>query len=86
MSKDAAVTVRLPSKLKRRLALRAKREHRSISAQVQHELERALAREPEGHTDLAPAVGMFKGARVPFEDDFREVRIALWGSLVERNG
>jgi predicted transcriptional regulator len=86
MAKDAAITVRLPAELKRRLALRAKRERRSISGQVQHELERAIAGEPEEHAGLAPAVGMFQGARVPAEDDFREVRGALWGSLGERDG
>jgi len=86
MAKDAAITVRLPLKLKRRLARRAKREHRSISAQVQYELERAIAREPEDPADRVPAVGMFRGARVPLEDDFREVRAALWGSLGRRDG
>ena len=82
MAKDAAITVRVPRELKRRLSLRAEREHRSISAQVQHELERAVAQEPdEPTTPREPALGLFQGARLPSEDDFREVRGALWRGL-----
>lgn len=86
MAKDAAITVRVPLELKRRLARRARREHRSISAQVQHELERAVAQEPGETTACKPAVGTFNGSRVPSEEDFREVRRALWGGLGQGDG
>jgi hypothetical protein len=85
MSKDAAITVRIPARLKTRLAARAKREHRSVSAQVVHELELALVEElrrPPGRR----ALGLFDGARLPSEADFVEVRAALWGSLGRRDG
>lgn len=86
MAKNAAITVRLPEELKRRLAQRAKRAHRSISAQVQHELEQAVAQERTDPAEIVPAVGMFSGARLPSDDDLNEVRASLWGSLGRRHG
>lgn len=83
MSKDATITVRVPLALKRRLAERAKREHRSISAQVAHELERAVAREAGGPA-AASALGLFEGARLPSDEDFLEVRAALFGRVGNR--
>ena len=78
MSKNATITVRVPQELKLRLARRAKLEHRSISAQVLCELERAVAREELGEA-RRQALGLFDGARLPSDEDFREVRSALWG-------
>jgi len=83
MPKDATITVRVPQELKRRLARRAKLEHRSISAQVLQELERAVAQEAPGQA-REPALGLFAAARLPSEEDFREVRSALWGRLGAR--
>jgi hypothetical protein len=84
MAKDAAITVRLPLELKRRLEDRAERERRSISAQVLYELERAVDAEPS--RGRASAVGLFAGARVPSDDDLAEVRTLLWDRLGRRNG
>jgi predicted transcriptional regulator len=80
MPKDATITVRVPQELKQRLARRARREHRSISAQVLRELELAVAREAAGEAGV-PALGLFKAARLPTEKDFDHVRSALWGRL-----
>lgn len=85
MAKDAIITVRVPLSLKRRLAERATREHRSLSAQVLHELENAVAREAEGPAPR-PALGLFEGARIPREEDFLEVRGALVARLGGRGG
>jgi hypothetical protein len=85
MVKDAAITVRVPQELKRRLAQRAKREHRSISAQVLCELERAVAEEA-GASGEKRALGLFRGAVLPSDDDFLAVRSALWGRLGGRDG
>lgn len=83
MSKDATITVRVPQELKERLAQRAKSQHRSISAQVVRELEQTLVPAEPGEA-REPAVGLFAAARLPAEEDFREIRSALWGRLGER--
>lgn len=85
MNKTASITVRVPQALKRRLAQRAKREHRSISAQVLLELERAVASDDAESRDVRPALGLFEGSRVPTDDDFREVRAGLWGNMGHRD-
>ncbi len=89
MTKTAAVTVtvnvQIPSALEERLAKRAKREHRSISAQVLYELERAVGQEPDIAAKIA-ALGMFKGSRVPSQDDLDEIRSTLWERLGQRDG
>jgi hypothetical protein len=85
MLKDATITVRVPQALKRRLAERARREHRSLSAQVAYELERAVAREAGGPA-VAPALGLFDGARLPSDEDFLEVREALFGRAQRTHG
>jgi len=48
MEKNAAVTLRLPMTLKKRLAARAKLHHRSLSAQAVRDLERVLDGAQEG--------------------------------------
>ncbi len=82
-TKDATITVRVPHALKQRLARRAEREHRSISAQVLRELELAVAREGAGES--VPALGLFDTARIPAAGDFDEVRATLWGRLGARD-
>jgi hypothetical protein len=84
MAREAAITVRLPAALKRRLETRAKRQHRSLSGQVVYELERSIGEEER--TDFRPALGMFPHGPIPTEEDFREVRAQLWGRLGERDG
>lgn len=84
--KSSVLTVRLSDDLKRRAAARAKRERRSVSAQVEHELERALADErPSAPSRARTALGMFEGARLPSEDDFAEVRRLVWDRLSSRS-
>lgn len=86
MAKEAAITVRVPLELKRRLVARAKRDRRSISAQVLYELERAVVEESNAAPAERGALGMFEGARLPSDDDFSEVRSALWERIGRRDG
>jgi hypothetical protein len=79
MAKDAAVTVRLPGDLKRRIVQRARRERRSLSAQMVHELERAISDEPA--STPGRLLGRFRDGPIPSAEDFREVRTLLWGRL-----
>lgn len=81
MSKEAAITVRVPLEVKSRLNQRAVRERRSISAQVLFELERAVQDEQKEAENTKPALGLFKGASLPSDDDLREVRAVLWGRI-----
>lgn len=86
MTREAAITVRVPLELKRRLAARAKRERRSLSAQVLHELERATAGEPAAPAKPARSVlGMFSGRRLPTAGEIAEVRALLWRRLGDRD-
>lgn len=80
MANDSAVTVRIPASLKRRLDARARDGHRSLSAQVLHDLSTATDAASPGP---APGrfVGLFAGARVPSDPDVREVRADLWRRL-----
>jgi predicted transcriptional regulator len=81
MAKTAAITIRLPDQLKRRIQARAKRERRSLSAQVLHELETIVAREEEETSSGGRFLGRYAGRRVPTDADFREVRGLLWKRL-----
>jgi predicted transcriptional regulator len=86
MAKDAAVTVRIPSGLKRRLEAAARKERRSLSAQITAVLERearddAVEAEPGGKL-----LGRYEGTPVPSDEDLVEVRRLLWGGLGRRRG
>jgi plasmid stability protein len=82
MSKDAAVTVRIPNQLKRQLEVQARRERRSLSAQVVTYLEQAVASHaPPSRSAPAAFLGRYAGMRLPNDSDFAEVRAMLWGSL-----
>jgi hypothetical protein len=86
MTKDAAVTVRIPLGLKRRLEAAARKEHRSLSAQITAVLERearggAVESEPGGKL-----LGRYEGTPLPSDDDLVEVRRLLWGGLGRRSG
>jgi hypothetical protein len=86
-AKNTAITVRLPLALKRRLERRASAERRSVSAQLLHDLEQLLPDdEPlaESAPSSVPALGRFRGAKVPGDADFREARDLLWGALGRR--
>jgi hypothetical protein len=81
--KDAIVTVRLASATRRRLEALAKREGRSLSAQIERLIEAGLgsgARTPArlGARSLA---GVYSGARVPTLADFKQIRSDLSRSL-----
>ncbi len=81
MAKDAAVTIRLPASLKRELQTRARRERRSLSAQITACLEREVASSRGGGSRKGKLLGLFAGTPVPSERDFARVRRLLWGSL-----
>jgi len=84
MSKSAAITVRLPPALKRRLEVRAKSEHRSVSAQLVADLERVSEEKPTGADAKGRFLGLFAGTAVPSDRDIAEVRRMLWGKLGRR--
>jgi|RhiMetdeSRZDD1v2_1073273.scaffolds.fasta_scaffold2989308_1 hypothetical protein len=83
MPKEAAITVRLPESLKRRLTARAKTQRRSLSAQVVQDLQSVVGESGEEGVG-GEFLGMFRGSRVPTDHDIAEVRALLWGRL--RNG
>jgi hypothetical protein len=82
MPKDAAITVRIPVTLKRKLAARARRERRSLSSEVASTLERSVQEDP-GPAEPGKILGRFRG-RAPRESDFAEARRALLESLLLR--
>jgi plasmid stability protein len=84
MAKDATVTIRLPVAVKRKLQARARREGRSLSAEIVGYLEREVATEPSEKSSRGKLLGCYAGTRVPTEDDFMLVRRLLWGSLGRR--
>ena len=81
------MTVRVPEDLKRQLVARAKRERRSVSAQVVTELQRVLLREQAAERRGGRRVlGLFRGAALPDDAAMSEVRTRLWGKLGKRHG
>ena len=81
MVKSAAITVRIPPRLRKQLEARARREKRSVSAQVEYELERALRSEAPDNDRGVPSSGRFAGCKLPSDEDIQEVRAMLWGRL-----
>jgi hypothetical protein len=85
MSKNAAITVRLPLPLHRRLKVRARLEKRSLSAQVEYELEQSLAVQgPWPPARGQGSFGRYEGARVPTDADFADIRARLSRSVRAR--
>jgi hypothetical protein len=81
MTKNAALTIRLPASLKRRLEARAESQHRSLSAQVVADLER-VADEPGPSFGVEGRfLGLYAGTALPTDEDFAEVRRVLWGKI-----
>ena len=82
MANDTTLTIRVPQALKRRLEIRARASHRSLSAQALHDLADAV------EASAAPGAGRFLGlyplAAVPSDADIREVRTKLWGRVTAR--
>ena len=83
MTKNAAITIRIPASLKRSLEARADKQHRSLSAQVVADLETILDRSRDGEAG-GKFLGLFRGTPLPNPDDIKEVRTLLWGSLASR--
>ena len=84
MNKNAAVTVRIPLDLKRRLEERARREKRSLSAQITTCLEREVADVPPPVRAPGRLLGLYRGTPVPTDRDLAVVRRQLWGKLATR--
>ena len=81
MPNDASVTVRIPAQLKKRLAARARQGHRSLSAQVLHDLETASGGDAAATRAHGRFLGRFAGTGVPSDTDIKDVRTRLWGRL-----
>jgi hypothetical protein len=81
--KDAVLTVRLPSATRRRLETVARREGRSLSAQVERLVEQGLAAAATREKPR-PLAGSLAGGRVPTIEDFTQVRTLLSASLGRR--
>ena len=79
MAKDAAITIRISSSLKRRLEARAKEQHRSLSAQAVADLESFLESLSQSGVK-GRFLGLYEGTAVPTDDDIEEVRSLLWGT------
>lgn len=88
--KDAVVTVRLRSALRRRIEGVARKEGRSLSAQIERLVEAGLeAGSSHGAAAVRPRQalsGSFAGSRVPALEDFKDVRTAISSSLRRRTG
>jgi hypothetical protein len=83
--KDAVVTLRIPSALRRRIGALAAKEGRSLSAQVERLVEAGLADATKGaHARPRSLSGALRDARVPSLADFRKVRQELSRSLARR--
>ena len=79
MANDATVTVRIPAALKRRLEARARERHRSLSAQVLHDLATLAEQQPA--VARGRFMGLFAGSTLPTDAEIGEVRAKLWGRL-----
>jgi predicted transcriptional regulator len=85
MRKDAAITVRIPADLKRRLEGSARKARRSLSAEIAHRLESSVTTETESaNRPVRPMTGRFAGMKAPTEADFAEVRRMLWRRLTPK--
>jgi plasmid stability protein len=82
MGKSASLTIRIPEDLKRRIEAKAAREHRSLSAQVEHELT-AVLQHAEAGPPAKPGklLGRFPGRKIPSDAEFARVRRLLWARL-----
>lgn len=61
--------------LKRGIEAKAAREHRSLSAQVEHELTEALRKDTvRGPVKAGKLLGRLPGGKVPSDDEFKRAR------------
>ena len=84
MLKKAAITIRVPTSLRRRLESRAEAQHRSLSAQILAELERVSEEQEPSAGASGRFLGLFAGTSLPTDQDIGEVRRVLWGTLARR--
>ena len=84
IKKEAAITVRIPARLKQQLEACSRRERRSLSGQVATYLERGLASEPDAEVGTGRILGLYQGTSVPTERDFAHVRRLLWAPLAAK--
>lgn len=80
MPKATAVTIRMPSTLKRKLEARAANQHRSLSAQIIADLEDVLDSVSQSGVK-GRFLGLYEGTALPTDNDIGEVRGLLWGDL-----
>jgi hypothetical protein len=85
-NKDAALTVRIPLGLKRRLEAVARRERRSLSAQIIAMLEKEAQKEPVAAAPRGRLLGRFEGTCLPSDQDLSEMRRLLRGAGGFRSG
>jgi len=89
--KDAVLTIRVASDLRKRLEDLARREGRSLSQQAGRLIELGVgervvgARTPRGG-ERRSLSGILQGARVTTLADFREARSSISRSLAARSG
>ncbi|MBN1959943.1 MAG: hypothetical protein JW841_03280 [Deltaproteobacteria bacterium] len=79
MSKNAAISIRLPADIKASLVARAHAQHRSLSAQITHDLEIAANNDPgikASHS--CRFLGRFPSNTIVSDDDIALVRSMLW--------
>jgi hypothetical protein len=81
VAKHVAVTIPLPAVLKRELQARARRERRSLAAEIAACVKRDVAKDPIVSRSHGKLLGLYVGSRVPTNGDFVRVRRLLWGSL-----
>jgi predicted transcriptional regulator len=89
--KDAVLTIRVASSLRKRVEDLARREGRSLSQQAGQLIERGIgggASRPAASRAIERRVlsGIFQGARVPTLSDFREARASISRSLAGEDG
>jgi len=84
MRKDAAITVRIPADLKRRLEGSARKARRSLSAEIAYRLESSVTPDDPEKRPVRPMMGRFAGTRVPTDADFAEVRRMAWARLTRK--
>ena len=79
--KNAALSIRVPVELKRRLELRAVRLRRSLSSQIVCDLDEIARNELVPGRKRGRLLGRFNAGEVPTDKDIREVRDLLWARL-----
>ena len=77
MKKSATLTVRIPPSLKEAMGIKAHKENRSLSAQIEYELMQLNTKKSRPRVRL---MGRFPGP-VPTDEQFEQARRRLWSRL-----